>query len=341
MPGTSHDRARTVAEYARRWLLRKAASVEPPTLVQYRNAVDRWIVPSVVAGADGHDRVLGDVLVRDVTRSVLRDVVAAWTTRLARDTVRTRLPPLYGLLEDAVDDGLLAANPAYDLARKVLGRQRSIAPAEKALREPELRRFFASAPAVYPELVDYWLALHRAGLRPGEGLALEWAHLFEAEGQARIAHSYSQGVYGQTKGRRMRWVDLSDDLVAALTARRERLGAGRWVFPSPRWPARQPFSYTRMLELFDAICTQAGLAAGGFTPHSFRHTWATWLAEEPDVPMKYIQQRLGHARLTTTDRYTQGARPPRNLGYVNAIDRRVRRPPLGVVPAHGDVRAPG
>ena len=54
-------------------------------------------------------------------------------------------------------------------------------------------------------------------------------------------------------------------------------------------------------DAFTRTTKRLAVEAGGtpLTPHGFRHTWAT-LALEAGVPMRVVQQRLGHSSIAIT-----------------------------------------
>ena len=85
-------------------------------------------------------------------------------------------------------------------------------------------------------------------------------------------------------------------LASAAEELRERVfltstGPLRWGRASRRW--------TR-------LCEQAGLGEAGYTLHSIRHACATHLIEA-GAQVRYVQELLGHASLSTTQRYTRPA----------------------------------
>jgi integrase len=50
---------------------------------------------------------------------------------------------------------------------------------------------------------------------------------------------------------------------------------------------------------------RANAAAGtNWTLHDLRHTAATWMADDPAMPLTEIRDILGHASVTTTQIYT-------------------------------------
>lgn len=79
---------------------------------------------------------------------------------------------------------------------------------------------------------------------------------------------------------------------------------GEFVFPSLINPARQ----------FDRILKKAGIpkidALGQkLTAHSFRHTYATKMAEMLGQNAFHLKEVLGHERLSTTERYVHASAP--------------------------------
>lgn len=141
------------------------------------------------------------------------------------------------------------------------------------------------------------------GLRVSEVVKLKAGDIDSAQGIIRIV---------QAKGRKDRHVMLSKGLLRLLrdwwTVRPTRYDAGmpvteRWLFPGYK-PGR-PMSTRQLSRLFHQSADAAGITKP-VTPHSLRHSFATHLLER-GTDIRRIQALLGHAKLTSTARYTSVA----------------------------------
>ena len=136
--------------------------------------------------------------------------------------------------------------------------------------------------------------LYRAGLRVSEALALYPKDVDPTVGSIAVLHG---------KGDRHRVVGIDKGALAVIRAWLERrpaveLGAQHHLFCTLKG-RRLDASYVR--ELLPRLAGKAGIAKR-VHPHGLRHTHAFELMME-GVPMRIIQQQLGHTSLATTDRY--------------------------------------
>jgi integrase/recombinase XerC len=163
------------------------------------------------------------------------------------------------------------------------------------------------------------LLLYGAGLRIGEALALDWRDLPRAAERDGVA---ILGVLG--KGRKQRQLPL-------LPALLEALEAWRRATPWPNDGAHPVFVGVRGGRLnarivqgrIAALRVQLGLPETA-TPHALRHSFATHLlANGADI--RAIQELLGHASLSTTQRYTEVDSAALLSGYDRAHPRARRR----------------
>jgi integrase/recombinase XerC len=242
------------------------------------------------------------------------DVRRFLAERHARDTAASlgrRLAALRAFFRFLVREGVLAADPsagipaprtprrlprplAVDDCNLLMSPPRSGAPAPRAASG-------ASEDAGSAELRDAALAelLYGAGLRVGELVALDVRDLDLTRGEVRV----------MGKGGKERVVPLPAAARAALAAwlaPRRRPGVlGEPLFVALR--ARRG-ERPRRLDARDVRrrLAQRALAAGladRVHPHRLRHSYATHLLDM-GADLRAIQELLGHASLSTTQKYT-------------------------------------
>jgi len=119
--------------------------------------------------------------------------------------------------------GVLVANPAERLGRHLklvpgaATRQEEI----KAMTRAQLAAFLAAATAAEAQgeerrLYPFFPLLARAGLRLGEGFALQWPDLDFTGREIRVARAFSDGRLDPPKSGHGRTVDMSRQLEAVL-----------------------------------------------------------------------------------------------------------------------------
>lgn len=140
-----------------------------------------------------------------------------------------------------------------------------------------------------PHLKLYVMIALHTGARPGAILDLTWEQIL----WERDLINFNQPGRARThKGRPL--VKMTAELRAALEAASEAKNR-RGVYVVA-WGRKRVKSVKRA---FAAACTRAGL--DDVTPHTLRHTAATWMAER-GVPMRVISLQLGHSSTEVTER---------------------------------------
>jgi len=171
-----------------------------------------------------------------------------------------------------------------------LARRADILPV--VLSRDEVARFLNLVPGF-----KYRAALttiYAAGLRVSEAATLTVRDI----DSARMVIHVRQG-----KGRKDRYVMLSERLLAILRSYWKRTRPASWLFPGP--DPSKPIT-VRSLQ---RACRDAAQAAGldkKVTVHTLRHCFATHLLEQ-GVDIRVIQDLLGHRQITSTTRYARVA----------------------------------
>jgi integrase len=317
----------TVADYARdQWLPAIAPTVKPRTLDGYSQTLRLHVLP-----AFGHVRVR--LLQRGRIKALLTEKL---TVGLARNSVRLIHATLRAMLNAAIEDGVILANPANKVGRtlrlvkSVDTRQQEI----KAFTREQVAAFLATTARTAGRLYPLFLLLARTGMRLGE--ALQWEDLDFGAREIRVDRAFSAGRLETPKSGHGRTVDMSRQLVQTL----RRLEVGRkaetlrhgwremppWVFCSD---AGTPFDANNVAKAFKRALKAAGLPLH-FSPHGLRHTFASLLLSAGVSPA-YVQRQLGHASIKlTVDTYGRWL-PMENKAAIDALDdERERRVVAGL-----------
>jgi len=141
---------------------------------------------------------------------------------------------------------------------------------------------------------------YSGGLRLGETLGLLPRDIDSTRMMIRVE---------QGKGRKDRYVMLSETLLLELRTYYKAFRPVRWLFEGRT--KGQPLSPSTAEKVFTTAAGRAGIRKG-VSFHSLRHAFATHLLEG-GTNIRVIQALLGHQCLTTTQVYTHVAKT-----YVNA-----------------------
>jgi integrase/recombinase XerC len=228
--------------------------------------------------------------------AVRADGVRHWLRLLdgaaERSSIARKLAAVRGLFRFLVDAGRLARDPTLGLAtpkqRRKLPVHLTLDEVDRLLVAPPADRLLGLRDRAIVEL------LYSSGLRVSELTGLDWTSLDLETGCARVLG----------KGRKERVVPVGRPALRALGAYRAACTAagqpaGGPVFRNARGGRLTSRSVARLMERHVLVSGTVAKA----TPHSLRHTFATHLLGA-GADLRAIQELLGHASLSTTQRYT-------------------------------------
>lgn len=301
----------TLAEFFPRYIEHRGLRCTPGTLAGYEAEAARTFLPRLgELPVDMIDRRT----VAEWIRWQLQQPTARWRAAAARaaaatpprpepplatvspKTVRNAHALLSAVLGLAVQEGILPANPARgaDLPDDDVEEERGI------FSRAEWARFYAAISESYQPLL---IVLLVTGARWGEATALQVRDLDVAASVIHVRRAWKKGKEGAVLGvpktaRGRRTIMLPDWAVETL----EPLAAGRaadeFLLTAPGGGV---IHRTNFVERHWKPALAAAGIAKHLTPHSLRHTFASWALMD-GVPAQVVQHRLGHASLQTTSR---------------------------------------
>lgn len=251
-------------------------------------------------------------LYRQLERSGRQDYKSG--AGLSPRTVRYVHTIVKAALREAVEQGLLAANPAAK-ARPPAARE-ARAPEVHPWTGPQLGAFLGWSVEQDCQDAAAWHVLAYTGARRGEVLALRWRDLDldtgrlavrRSAGLVRVKGEGARLVEGPTKSGRERVVDLDPGTVEVL--RRHRVARAGLALQLARDDALvfgdlegrhlHPERFSRRFAEQLERCRRTADGLPAVRLHDLRHTHAT-LMLGAGVPVKVVSERLGHASVTIT-----------------------------------------
>jgi integrase len=348
-PGSRDGLTRKQAEMALRRLMGEVRVVVPEEQMTWQDAGDRYLhhlehvkqrKPSTIQDYRiiHNKHLVPHFGSKPLDRIAARDVAGYITAKsagggrrgrggLSRKTIVNHLNFAHGVFAFGIRHGWCTANPVAATDRPQMEqtdpdiRFLDLAELEGLLRAAAK---LASAPAEgedAPDVrghTDYALYLTAAmtGIREGELVALRWRDVDWSASVIRVRRSYTRGRLGKPKSKRSsRALPMADRLGGELDRHFKRSvykGDDHLVFCHPQ--TGEPYDASQLRKRFYAAMEAAGMGhrcgqEGGITFHSLRHTFGTRMAAR-GVPMRTLQEWMGHRNLATTEIYADYAPDP-------------------------------
>jgi integrase len=280
---------------------RKASTVQ-----DYRIMVNRHLAPHF--HTTPIDRIKPEHVVSYITTKTREG--------LAVKTITNHLNFAHGVFQFAIKRGWATSNPVAATDRP---RAAHTDPDIRFLTNEELEALLRAVPTndvLGPTDHALYSLAAMTGLRQGELVALRWRDIDWTAGVVRVRRNYTRGEWGTPKSRRSsRAVPLADRAAAELERHYQRSayrGDEQLVFCHPH--TGNPYDASKLRERFYDAMKATGMEhrcgrKGGITFHSLRHTFGTRMAAV-GVPMRTLQEWMGHRDFTTTLVYADFAPDP-------------------------------
>ena len=242
--------------------------------------------------------------------------------RLSEATIHTIIGTLRRILAYAQAQELVPSN-VVDAWKANRGRRRGtgVRPvaADKVLTAEELGTFLTKAQELAADHYSFVLFMADTGCRIGEAIGLRWIDVDLDSGTARIERSVDfTGRVGPTKTRRVRTVELSTRLRAALGAECPDIhGDETPVFPGSKGRFIDSGNFRR--RVFRRLVKAAGInPSRRITPHCLRHTFAS-LHLARGTNLKWVQEAGGWTSAKMLLDVYGHFMPSENRGFADAI----------------------
>lgn len=281
----------TLNEWSEKCLKRMRLQFKASTVINYQSNFNKWINP-----------VLGERLLNEITSSQIHSLIYDKIQGIsleARHGVLRRLKRVFAM---AVDDGILARNPATGITVKVPESPQAI------LNRTEINTLLFEAKQKSHSYYNHWALALLTGLRKGELIALTWTDIDFENRVIAVTKSWGRlDGLGPTKSTKNRYVPISNELDRFLKELRSQshLNENKVLEQHKEW------LYGDAAKVLKDFCKVIQITPVKF--HDLRATFITQMLLK-GVPLAKVMKIVGHSTIKTTMRYlrliaedTQGA----------------------------------
>ncbi|MBL7663815.1 MAG: site-specific integrase [Bacteriovoracaceae bacterium] len=247
------------------------------TYINYKSNLEKWITPCI-----------GKLYLEDITASDIHELIFNKTNSLGLTSKKTLLKHIKRIFSIAVEDGIIAKNPAKALKVKISESKKLI------FNKTEIDTFLESANRINHPYYNHWVLALLTGMRSGELYALQWTDVDFDGGFISINKSWSsKNGFGPTKSTLNRVVPISKELEKFL-----RLLKSKSLSPtSPILERHKDWESGIQAKIIKKFCLEIGITPIRF--HDLRATFITQLLLH-GVPVAKVMAIVGHSQLKTT-----------------------------------------
>lgn len=252
----------------------------------------------------------GNVSIKSITSSKHQEFINNLIEQgYSKSTIKKSHSLINRALQQAVYDRILNFNPCDNFELK----HRDLRTPQKAKYIPKdkIKPFLDAVKK--RDIYQYYMFrfMIETGIRVGEANALLWSDYDKKNKTISITKSYDQknDRWNPTKNKQDRLIYLTDDMAKELTKLKYLQNANRivndeiyndkcdFIFSNSFGdPIPRSTTHNTMKHITEKLL---GIE-NGLSIHKLRHTHATLLLES-NVPMKVIQERLGHKTMSVTE----------------------------------------
>lgn len=255
---------------------------------------------------------------KDITKRDIENLVLELKTRdMSNRSINGIVTFIQAMLNYGVDNNFLSQNPIAKFKKLP-----QIKPTLNFLNELQQKVFLEQAktcPQVY--YVFFYTAL-KTGMRRGELLALEWADINFKTSKIRVNKQIYRGITQTTKTGKERYVDMPESLKEVLKEHKKQGVLSKYVFhtngkPLHPWNMEETYFKPLLQRCNNFLDEENQIIKLRF--HDIRHSYAGYLLSK-GVPVKYVQEQLGHATARMTlDTYAK-VMPSVKFGALELLD---------------------
>ena len=279
-----------------------------------------------------------DLKINEITEGKIKELLFSKVNAgKAGSTVSHIKNVVSGILNQAVDDDLILANPALNLGNKFMKKinaaieSRKVSNGNEGKGEPdpltqkELKLLLDKVQKHYSEHYPLFLLLARTGIRVGEALGLQWGDIDFNGRFINLKRSLSRGKITTLKGKRGRLVDMSLQLAETMKAhmvksqeKGMKLGLGdhpEYVFTNRLGGFVDVNNWRR--RVFVKTLEKAKLRQ--IRIHDLRHSYATLRISKGDN-IADVSNQLGHFSETFTMKSYYHWIPGKKKAEVDELD---------------------
>ena len=304
----------TFGEYARTWIgVTVPATCKPSTARDYELFLNNHVLPT-----------FGNVPVTEINRLVIKKLLMEKTkTGLSPSAINYIKSTISGVLILAVDDGVIASNPAHGLG-KMVKVQKTLESIDPLSRE-ELSMLMEKIGEEFPKSYPFALTLARTGMRLGEALAIQWSDIDFHKRFIKVQRNFHKGKIVTPKNGKSRRVDMSKQLAETLQhmklqRKEETIKKGwgnmpEWVFTNEIGGMLDGDNWRH--RVFYKAIEKANLRK--IRIHDIRHTFASLLIQAGES-LAYVRDQLGHHSIKVTVDIYGHLVPGANRAAVDRLD---------------------
>lgn len=284
----------TVDYWFQYWITEiKGNNVKPNTIRNYTERYDMNIKEHI-----------GDMLLKEIKPIHCQMILNKMAEKYRNSTIKQAKITLYNMLQNAVDNDIIAKNPVTKNVDCISGKPSK----EKRVLTKEEQKLFLETVNGTSNYNQYAFIL-QTGLRTGEMIGLKWEDIDFDKKIIRIRRTmeyrYSVGEWriGDPKSKSgIRDIPLTEEAIRILKNQKEKnsklkiipIDFKDYVFLSRKGEPTKNSAYDTKLFYY---CDKANIKR--FSMHTLRHTFATRCIEAGMKP-KTLQMILGHSNIGIT-----------------------------------------